>query len=296
MGRQQLLCQLVQSVWKREHQRVHPAMQARLDEELSKLRKRGLWPSRSSLTGTTTYALAVREGETVLDNALAEVLRELKDQGLTSQEISSGLRPAFEECIEQWTARTLAEFYLRARLAGNQGNTVASLSHRLRGRLHAALAPEILKLDLKGDGLSGPAEVAQLEPELLTKLRGLAPELGDSYSQIVSDLNDADRTDTRGTANAIRELLREVVQRLCPHEAKQGKRRERMKAILGAKSVGSNALKVTQQAADLLEAQADLYVRWYECANRASHSSVHPRELQQLWRLAVYVLHEVLPQ
>ena len=147
--------------------------------------------------------------------------------------------------------------------------------------------------DSAAAGPSSPASV-RVDPGLLARLGDLGTELADSQSQIVRDLNDEERRTTRDCAHAIRELVREVVARLTPDEVRSGTRREKFSAILTARRQTARGAATAEEAAALIEHKSDLLAKWYDRANADSHTSSSRGELQQLWRLADYLLRELL--
>jgi hypothetical protein len=133
-----------------------------------------------------------------------------------------------------------------------------------------------------------------IDQQLLRALNKLDPQLGAAYSQTLADLNDESRLTTKDCANGIRELLREVVDLLTPDEVKGGQRRQKARAIFAARGAGTRITESAEEAAALIEQKADLFVKSYERANADSHTASSRRELEGLWRLADYLLRELL--
>jgi hypothetical protein len=269
-------------------------MDASLDEELKELQRRGLWPHPSSVTPTKALSVAMREGETILDTALSETLAELKRSGATIDDIVDAVLPAFEQCVDNWARRAVDHFLIRAKVPGRNPDLVRRAAWTLKNRLQATVAPELMKLSLQETPESDSLGPAQLDPSMLHRLRELNTDLSDMYSQIITDLNDPERRTTRDVANGIRELVRDVVESLLPGDAEAETRRDRLRCILRERDAGSRAEETAAAAQELVEAKADLYVKWSDRAGEQVHSGSERHDLIQLWRLADYLLHELL--
>lgn len=70
-------------------------------------------------------------------------------------------------------------------------------------------------------GPSAAGALASQNPDSLrlrALLEGISPALADSYTQVLNDLDDPQRISFRGTANDMREIVREVLDALAPDE------------------------------------------------------------------------------
>ena len=146
-----------------------------------------------------------------------------------------------------------------------------------------------------GQGATASTNSLSTDQRLLRALNELGPHLGASYSQILADLKDDRRRTTKDCANGIRELLREVVDLLTPDKDKSGQRRDKVRAIFVARGAGTRIAESAEQSIALIEQKAELFVKSYDRANADSHTASDRRELEGLWRLADYLLHELLP-
>ena len=146
------------------------------------------------------------------------------------------------------------------------------------------------------------------------RLEQMDPSLRDSYETVISDLNWDDRKSFKGTANELREVLREVLHRLAPTEevqnehwfedAHQGQQQvpapthaERAKYILFQKRKGSAGIESVEQFVDAAADRLGAVVRSsYTRANAAAHAQQAKAEIQAQLRYINALLLELLPE
>ncbi len=146
------------------------------------------------------------------------------------------------------------------------------------------------------------------------RLEQMAPDLRDSYETVVSDLNSDGRKSFKGTANELRELLREVLHRLAPTESLQAEQwfrdshpaqnqapnpthAERAKYILLNKRRGSAVIESVQEFAEAAADRLGGVVRSsYTRANAAAHAQQAKAEIQAQLRYINALFLELLPE
>lgn len=151
--------------------------------------------------------------------------------------------------------------------------------------------------------------------ELMGRLRLFGPQFELSYRQILTDLADQSRITHRGTANELRELFREILNKLAPDKevekqewfkAKRASlkdereknrsptRAERVRYIMRDRD--SSAAEVTEEAAFQIDERLEkLVTAIYDRANDAAHTSKQREEIGRLLRYFHAVLFELLP-
>lgn len=153
------------------------------------------------------------------------------------------------------------------------------------------------------------AVLSQAESRILETLRELAPTAALSYEQVIRDLADsANRVSWRGTANELRETLREVLDKLAPDAtviASDGFKFERgmttpthkqkVRHILRSRDIGSTLRKTPEDAASLVdELIASITRAAYDRGSMAAHVASTEREIKQAKMYADSVLAELL--
>lgn len=116
------------------------------------------------------------------------------------------------------------------------------------------------------------------------------------YQQVQKDLADESRISWRGTANEIREVLRELLELMAPDEAvtrmnwfkqepkTQGPTQaQRAKYALEQRAVQTHRASATQETINLVEESVSKLVRkTYQRANNASHTSQDKDEVKRI--------------
>jgi len=157
-------------------------------------------------------------------------------------------------------------------------------------------------------GASIALVIGDTETKILETLRELVPTAALSYEQAVRDLRATDRLSYRGTANELREALRETVDRLAPDEvvmAASGFKLERdrtrptqkqkVRHILRSRNLSSTARKTPEDSVELVEAlTGDLARSSYERSSLSAHVASTEREVRQMKMYVDSVLAELL--
>jgi Predicted pPIWI-associating nuclease len=146
-------------------------------------------------------------------------------------------------------------------------------------------------------------------------LEEISPELANSYKQILRDVQDVTKLSYRGTANELREILREVLLRLAPDEevtsqpwfpivenekGKERKRpthRERARYILEKKGAGSRVHDVAEGSLGIVEEGLSQLVRdMYSRTSVASHTAQDLEEIKKLVGYFDPLIHDLCGQ
>jgi hypothetical protein len=146
------------------------------------------------------------------------------------------------------------------------------------------------------------------------KLEAMAPSLRDSYEQVISDLSSNTRKSYKGSANELRELLREVLYRLAPDDAirKQSWFKsahpndatsikityaERTKHILRLKGKGEAFTEPVETYTEAVEDRLGRVVRsTYNRASASAHTHQAKEEIQAQLRYMNALFLELLPE
>ncbi len=148
------------------------------------------------------------------------------------------------------------------------------------------------------------------DPQVQTTIRLLEmvnPELANAYRQVRRDLEDVTRLSYRGTANELREILREVLVKLAPDSAvvarpwfvamtDTGKptHQQRAKYILEKKGAGSEVHTVAEQSLDVVEEGLSKLVRGiYSRTSVASHTGQDLDEIRKQVRYFDPLIHDL---
>jgi hypothetical protein len=129
-------------------------------------------------------------------------------------------------------------------------------------------------------------------------LERISLELANSYKQVLRDVEDVTRVSYRGTANELREILREVLVRLAPDEevskqlwfGQEGNNRpthrERARYILEKKGAGSRVHDVAEGSLGIVDEGLSQLVRdMYTRTSVATHTA---QDLQEIRKLVGY--------
>jgi hypothetical protein len=148
------------------------------------------------------------------------------------------------------------------------------------------------------------------DPQLQTTIRLLekvSPELANAYRQVRRDLQDVTRLSYRGTANELREILREVLVKLAPDSEVVGRpwfvamtetgkptHQQRAKYILEKKGAGSEVHTVAEQSLDVVEEGLSKLVRGiYSRTSAASHTGQDLDEIRKQVRYFDPLIHDL---
>jgi hypothetical protein len=150
--------------------------------------------------------------------------------------------------------------------------------------------------------------VGEVEAKILATLESLIPAAALSYKQALRDLAATDRVSYRGTANELRETLRETVDRLAPDEevmAATGFKLERdqtkptqkqkVRHVLRSRKLSKTARKTPEDSVSLVEELTGSLARSsYERSSLSAHVASSQREVRQLKMYVDSVLAELL--
>jgi hypothetical protein len=147
-----------------------------------------------------------------------------------------------------------------------------------------------------------------LERAIIETLEYLVPSAALSYVQALRDLADADRVSFRGTANELRAVLWDVLERLAPdadvmaaqgykHEKDRNKPTQKQKAryILKSRSLSQSARRVPEMTVETLEDHVGALARAnYDRSSISSHLTAARSEVHQIKTYLDSLLAELL--
>lgn len=150
--------------------------------------------------------------------------------------------------------------------------------------------------------------LSQTEKGILDTLGTILPASADSYEQAMRDIAEGTRVSWRGTANELREVLREVMHHLAPDEAvtsapgyghEDGQtrptQRQRVRYILGARRSSAEAVEVAEASLTTVdETVATLARKTYTRSNSSTHGGKGATEIRNLKRYIDALLAEFL--
>ena len=149
--------------------------------------------------------------------------------------------------------------------------------------------------------------LSRVEQAILTTLTALEPGAALGYEQALRDLQDDDRLSFRGIAGELREVVREVLDRLAPDkelqaadvEIEQGQtgftQKQKVRHILRSRGLPENARKVPEDSIRLIEElTASLPRSVYVRGSVSTHVSSPRAEVQQLKLYVDSILAELL--
>lgn len=153
---------------------------------------------------------------------------------------------------------------------------------------------------------SGPE--SPVEARIAEILAELVPSAGLSYKQALRDLQSPDRMSYRGTANELREALRETLDHLAPDndvesshgfklERSQSKptQKQKVRYILRSRELKETARKAPEASASLVdELTASVTRASYERGSLSAHIASSARDVRQLKMYVDSVLAELL--
>jgi Predicted pPIWI-associating nuclease len=218
--------------------------------------------------------------------------------------VALGIRPEDLSVVDE-SMQTLLQL-------ANGRNAKSSYRRVLRG-----IRAEVQDIELgreyrigeqRHSGAGSGAMISDIESRILATLRDLVPTAALSYEQAIRDLGATDRISYRGTANELREALRETVDRLSPDDevmAAQGFKLERnqtkptqkqkVRHILRSRSVSATARKTPEDTVTLVEELTSSVARsTSERSSLATHVASTEREVRQIKMWVDGVLAELL--
>ena len=143
---------------------------------------------------------------------------------------------------------------------------------------------------------------------ILETLKQIVPVAALSYEQACHDLGDRNRLSYRGTANELREALRELLDHLAPDEAilsqpgfkfegdqKKPTMRQKARFILRARGLSTTATEVPENAISIVEETIGKLTRSaYNRSSLSAHIATSGGEVQQMKMYIDSVLAELL--
>lgn|SRR5574341_39492 len=150
-----------------------------------------------------------------------------------------------------------------------------------------------------GTILSGASATALGNGEVANALAKISDSLHSGYQQVLKDLSEDSRLSWRGTANELREVLRELLHILAPDsevvkaqwykedtQTKKPTQAQRARYILEQRSTHQNRAEAAQETITLVEESISKLVRkTYERANNATHT---PQDKDEVKRILDY--------
>lgn len=108
--------------------------------------------------------------------------------------------------------------------------------------------------------------INEIESKIITTLDRIVPSLGVSYQQVVMDLADQGRKSFRGTTAELREIVRELLDKLAPDESVKEEKtfkfevgtnkptmKQKVNFILRARMHGKTEMKVTEDTTSMID-------------------------------------------
>lgn len=163
-----------------------------------------------------------------------------------------------------------------------------------------------------GEVAAAPSEtimaLSQVETRLLATLEALVPTAELSYRQALMDLRSPERISFRGTANELRETVREVLDHLAPdpevmasegfrfeHGQTRPTQRQKVRFILASRGLGATARRTPETSASLIDEEVSRFARSvYERGSLDAHISTTRQRVQQLKMYVDSILAELL--
>ncbi len=159
-----------------------------------------------------------------------------------------------------------------------------------------------LSLSPQSNSLTG------LESIIYNTLLELVPSAALSYKQAIVDLGDKDRISYRGVANEFREALREILDHLAPDkdvvvqpnfkyekDKTTPTMKQKVRYIFKARGLASNAIKVPENAVEIIEDRVASFARsTYERSSISAHVASSRNEVLQMRNYLNAILAELL--
>jgi Predicted pPIWI-associating nuclease len=224
-----------------------------------------------------------------------EARPDLIELGLNSEEVQT-MDGAMQSLLQLANGRNPKRSYTRVLRAAR---TQAQELELLR---------EIRLGEARGANRGSTVVISDIESRILTTLSNLVPTAALSYDQAIRDLAATDRISYRGTANELREALRETVDRLAPdHEVVAAPgfsfevnqttptQRQKVRHILVSRRMSATARRVPEESVSLVEALTSSIARAeYQRTSLATHVASTQQEVRQLKSWVDALLAELL--
>ena len=150
--------------------------------------------------------------------------------------------------------------------------------------------------------------LTSVESRIVETLARLVPSAAFSYEQAILDINSKERISFRGTANELRETLREVLDHLAPDD-KVGKapgfkleagrtkptQKQKVRYILKSRGLSKTAINAPEDSVSIIEElTASLARSTYERSSFSTHVATARQEVEQVKMYVDIVLIELL--
>jgi Predicted pPIWI-associating nuclease len=153
-----------------------------------------------------------------------------------------------------------------------------------------------------------PLALTSVEKRIVETLAQLVPSAALSYEQAIRDLDSKERISFRGTANELREALREVLDHLAPDDKvtnapgfklESGRtkptQKQKVKYILKSRGLSRTAINAPQDSVSIIEElTASLARSTYERSSLSTHVTTARQEVEQVKMYIDIVLVELL--
>jgi hypothetical protein len=219
------------------------------------------------------------------------------------------VRPELEEIGFDERSLTAADSEMQALLGlANSRNRKSSYLAVLRNIRSLFDEIELARELRLGQARSRVPIQSSIETQILEILRQLVPSAGLSYQQALNDLQDQKRVSFRGTANELRETLRETLDHLAPDkdvEASDGfklekgrqkpTQKQKVRYILRSRGVSGTARQTPESSASLVdELTASVTRASFERGNLSAHIASTEQEVRRLKMYVDSVLADLL--
>lgn len=242
-------------------------------------------------------ASAAREAvKALIQNYFRRTRPDLFALGISAEELAP-TDSAMQQLLQLANGRNPRRSYTRAL------RTIRSEAQRIE-----LLREYTLGEKARADDAPAGTLISELEAKILETLKQLVPTAALSYEQAIRDLNVTDRISYRGTANELREALRETVDRLAPDseviaaagfklekDQTHPTQRQKVRHVLRSRNISATARRTPEQSVELVEALTSQVARAsYERSSLSAHVATTQREVKQLKLYVDTVLAELL--
>jgi hypothetical protein len=250
--------------------------------------------SRSRATHVSTASLR-DAARSIVQDYFRIARAELVQVGCTKENIET-LDASMQSLLQLANGRNRRTSYLR--LISGMRELVLALEGERELRLGEQLSHPPAS-DRTSEGAAG---------QIISTLEGLVPSAALSYEQAMLDLAEGSRVSYRGTANELREALRETLDYLAPDDQvmqadgfqlEQGRarptQRQKVRYILRSRGRPARETKSPEDAASLVEGlTASLARSVYERSSVSAHVGTTRQEVEQVRMYVETVLADLL--
>jgi hypothetical protein len=266
------------------------------------------WDSLADLLDTFRIALNRSHAVTVGSAALRDAAKKIVQQYFRQA------RPHLIELQLDSEALASLDSEMQALLVLSNGRSkkqsYSQVLRRIKGLLQNVEFEREIRL---GQQLIFPAGqqssvLTSVEKRIIETINQLVPSAALSYEQAILDLNSKDRISFRGTANELRETLREVLDYLAPDDKvmkgqgfklEAGKtkptQKQKVRYILKSRGLSRTAINAPEDSVSIVEElMASLARSIYERSSLSTHVATARQELEQVKMYIDIVLIELL--